>query len=152
MRKLPVRRALRRLDDMACEDRARHGADAAGDRGDGLDDRLNFGKAGVAAEVAVRADVDADIQSYFKKNDLHVSSRCYIVDDQSMIAMVACGQGLALMPELMFKEGAASAGCQVLQLEPAAKRTIGLACLSRTALSPAAREFVEHARAFARKR
>ena len=152
LRKLLVRRALRRLDDMACEDRARHGADAAGDRGDGLDDRLNFGKAGVAAEVAVRADVDADIQSYFKKNDLHVSSRCYIVDDQSMIAMVACGQGLALMPELMFKEGAASAGCQVLQLEPAAKRTIGLACLSRTALSPAAREFVEHARAFARKR
>ena len=152
MRKLLVRRALRRLDDMACEDRARHGANAAGDRGDGLDDRLNFGKAGVAAEVAVRADVDADIQSYFKKNDLHVSSRCYIVDDQGMIAMVACGQGLALMPELMFKEGAASAGCQVLQLEPAAKRTIGLACLSRTALSPAAREFVEHARAYARKR
>ena len=152
MRKLLVRRALRRLDNVACEDRACHGADAAGDRGDGLDDRLNFGKAGVAAEVAVRADVDADIQSYFKKNDLHVSSRCYIVDDQSMIAMVACGQGLALMPELMFKEGAASAGCQVLQLEPAAKRTIGLACLSRTALSPAAREFVEHARAFARKR
>ena len=102
--------------------------------------------------VSQQSDVDADIQSYFKKNDLHVSSRCYIVDDQSMIAMVACGQGLALMPELMFKEGAASAGCQVLQLEPAAKRTIGLACLSRTALSPAAREFVEHARAFARKR
>ena len=47
---------------MACEDRARHGADAAGDRGDGLDDRLDLGKAGVAAEVAVRADVDADIQ------------------------------------------------------------------------------------------
>ena len=102
--------------------------------------------------VSQQSDVDADIQSYFKKNDLHVSSQCYIVDDQSMIAMVACGQGLALMPELMFKEGAASAGCQVLQLEPAAKRTIGLACLSRTALSPAAREFVEHARAFARKR
>ena len=60
-----------------------------------------------------------------------------------MIAMVACGQGLALMPELMFKEGAASAGCQVLQLEPAAKRTIGLACLSRGVLSPAARGVCE---------
>ena len=69
-----------------------------------------------------------------------------------LLGTVAREQGLALMPELMFKEGAASAGCQVLQLEPAAKRTIGLACLSRTALSPAAREFVEHARAFARKR
>ena len=62
MRKSLVRRALRRLDNMACEDRARHGADAAGDRGDGLDDRLNFGKAGVAAEVAVRADVNAHVQ------------------------------------------------------------------------------------------
>lgn len=102
--------------------------------------------------VSQQSDVDADIQSYFKKNDLHVSSQCYIVDDQSMIAMVACGQGLALMPELMFKEGAASAGCQVLQLEPAAKRSIGLACLSRTALSPAARAFVNHARKFARER
>ena len=102
--------------------------------------------------VSQQSDVDADIQSYFKKNDLHVSSQCYIVDDQSMIAMVACGQGLALMPELMFKEGAASAGCQVLQLEPAAKRSIGLACLSRGALSPAAKEFVKHAREFARMR
>ena len=44
--------------------------------------------------VSQQADVDADIQSYFKKNDLHVNSRCYIVDDQSMIAMVACGQGV----------------------------------------------------------
>ena len=43
--------------------------------------------------VSQQSDVDADIQSYFKKNDLHVSSRCHIVDDQSMIAMVACGQG-----------------------------------------------------------
>ena len=48
--------------------------------------------------VSQQSDVDADIQSYFKKNDLHVSSQCYIVDDQSMIAMVACGQCLALMP------------------------------------------------------
>ena len=84
--------------------------------------------------VSQQSDVDADIQSYFKKNDLHVSSRCYIVDDQSMIAMVACGQGLALMPELMFKEGAASAGCQVLQLEPAAKRTIAGVPVARGAL------------------
>ena len=60
--------------------------------------------------VSQQSDVDADIQSYFKKNDLHVSSRCYIVDDQSMIAMVACGQGLALMPELMFKGGRGQRG------------------------------------------
>ena len=55
------------------------------------------------------------------------------------------------MPELMFKEGAASAGCQVLQLEPAAKRTIAGVPVARGAL-PRAREFVKHAREFARKR
>ena len=31
--------------------------------------------------VSQLADVDADIQSYFKTNDLRVDSRCYIVDD-----------------------------------------------------------------------
>ena len=99
--------------------------------------------------VSQQADVDADIQSYFKKNDLHVNSRCYIVDDQSMIAMVACGQGLAIMPELMLKNGAARSGCQVLRLEPAARRSIGVACLSQSGMSPAPRRFVEHTRRFA---
>ena len=69
-----------------------------------------------------------------------------------MIAMVACGRGFAIMPELMFKTGTDPHGCQVLRLEPAAKRSIGLACLSRGALSPAAKEFVKHAREFARMR
>ena len=67
--------------------------------------------------VSQLADVDADIQSYFKTNDLRVDSRCYIVDDQSMIAMVACGRGFAIMPELMFKTGTDPHGCQVLRLE-----------------------------------
>ena len=78
-----------------------------------------------------------------------VDSRCYIVDDQSMIAMVACGRGFAIMPELMFKTGTDPHGCQVLRLEPAATRSIGLACLARGALSPAARQFAARARAYA---
>lgn len=101
------------------------------------------------AFVSQQSDVDADIQSYFKKNDLHVNSRCYIVDDQSMIAMVSCGQGLAIMPELMFRRGTDHSGCQVLRLEPAVKRSIGLACLSRGGLSPAAKQFVASAQEYA---
>ena len=66
-----------------------------------------------------------------------------------MIAMVSCGQGLAIMPELMFKMGTDHSGCQVLRLEPAAGRSIGVACLSRRGLSPAASRFIEHARAYA---
>lgn len=66
-----------------------------------------------------------------------------------MIAMVACGRGFAIMPELMFKTGTDPHGCQVLRLEPAATRSIGLACLARGALSPAARQFSARARAYA---
>ena len=66
-----------------------------------------------------------------------------------MIAMVSCGQGLAIMPELMFKMGTDYSGCQVLRLEPAAGRSIGVACLSRSGLSPAASRFIEHARSYA---
>ena len=102
------------------------------------------------AFVSQQSDVDADIQSFFKKNDLHVNSRCYIVDDQSMIAMVSCGQGLAIMPELMFKHGADYCGCQVLRLEPVAKRSIGVACLAKSGLSPAGKQFLNHLRRYSR--
>lgn len=98
--------------------------------------------------VSQLSDVDADIQSYFRINALQVNSRSYIADDQSMIAMVSCGQGLAIMPELMFKHGADYCGCQVLRLEPVAKRSIGAACLAQSGLSPAGKQFLQHLRSF----
>lgn len=101
--------------------------------------------------VSQQADVDADIQSYFKKNDLRVDSRCYVVDDQSMIALVACGQGLAIMPELMLKSHTDTAPYEVLRLQPGASRSIGLACQSQSTLSPAARQFRAKAREYARE-
>ncbi len=100
--------------------------------------------------VSQRADTDADIQGYLKKNDLDVDTRCYVIDDESTVAMVACGQGLAIMPELILKGVyAPDDRYQILRLEPAFSRSIGLACLDRDALSPAAREFWRRARAFA---
>lgn len=98
--------------------------------------------------VSQQADVDADIQSFFKKNDLQVDSRCYVIDDQSMIAMVASGQGLAIMPELMLR-GEKQAEYDILRLEPSAHRGIGIACLDRHSLSPAARQFLARAKDYA---
>lgn len=99
--------------------------------------------------VSQRADTDADIQGYLKKNDLDVDTRCYVIDDESTVAMVACGQGLAIMPELILKaDYTPGERYQVLQLEPPFSRAIGLASLDRAALSPAAREFWRRARAF----
>ncbi|MCI6084478.1 LysR family transcriptional regulator [bacterium] len=98
--------------------------------------------------VSQRADTDADIQSYLKKTDLRMNTRCYVIDDESMVAMVACGQGVAIMPALLLRDGA-DHGVDVLRLEPAAARSIGLACLDKNSLSPAARQLYRRVRSFA---
>lgn len=100
--------------------------------------------------VSQRSDTDADIQSYLKKNELRVNTRCYVIDDESTVAMVACGQGVAIMPELILKSRPdAYRGFDILRLEPAASRTIGLACLDKNSLSPAARQFFVRVQQFA---
>ena len=102
--------------------------------------------------VSQRPDTDADIQSYFKKNDLRVRTRCFVIDDESTIAMVACGQGVAIMPELILKtKENRERDISILKLEPTACRTIGLACQDKKGLSPAARQFWHRMRAFAAK-
>lgn len=100
--------------------------------------------------VSQRADTDADIQNYLKRNDLHVHTSCYVIDDESMVGMVACGQGVAIMPQLLLTRPSSETGVQVLALEPAAGRRIGLACLDQNGLSPAAREFARRVRNFAK--
>jgi DNA-binding transcriptional LysR family regulator len=101
------------------------------------------------AFVSQRSDTDADIQNFLKENDLRVRTRCYVIDDESTIAMVACGQGVAILPELILKKQEnAALGISVLKLLPNAKRTIGLACLDRTGLSPAARMFWQQVQQF----
>lgn len=101
--------------------------------------------------VSQRADTDADTRDYLKLNNLDVKPRCYVIDDESTVAMVACGQGLAIMPELIFKKGvyAPDHRYQVLPMKPAFARGIGLACLDRNSLSPAAREFWRRTKKFA---
>ena len=100
--------------------------------------------------VSQRPDTDADIQSYLKKNELRVHSRCFVNDDESVIAMVACGQGVAILPRLILQRYRhwADEFC-VLRLEPAANRSIGLACLEKNGLSPAAQQFWQRVRAYA---
>ena len=67
-----------------------------------------------------------------------------------VIAMVACGQGVAILPQLILQRYQSSAGeFQVLRLEPSASRSIGIACLDKNGLSPAARQFWRRVRTYA---
>ena len=101
--------------------------------------------------VSQRPDTDADIQSYLKKNDLRVNARCFVNDDESVIAMVACGQGVAILPRLLLSHYSRRADpFAVLRLEPASSRVIGLACLDKNGLSPAAQQFWQRVRDYAK--
>ena len=52
------------------------------------------------------------------------------------------------MPALLLRDGT-DHGVDVLRLEPAAARSIGLACLDKNSLSPAARQLYRRVRSFA---
>lgn len=102
------------------------------------------------AFVSQRPDTDADIQSYLKTNDLRVNVRCFVNDDESVISMVSCGQGVAILPRLILQRYRRKGDSfQILRLEPGANRSIGMACLDTNGLSPAARQFWQRVREYA---
>lgn len=88
--------------------------------------------------VIQSAGSDADVQMLFKRNNLHLHSSCHVLDDTSIIAMVGCGKGISVMPELTAKgiEG----GLKVLKFRPEEYRVIGLSAIDRKNLSPAAKQ------------
>jgi DNA-binding transcriptional LysR family regulator len=86
--------------------------------------------------VIQSAGSDADVQMLFQKYGLHFHSYCHVLDDTSIMAMVACGRGISIMPTMTAKglEG----DLKVLQLIPEESRMIGLSAINKETLSPAA--------------
>ncbi len=88
--------------------------------------------------VIQRQGSDADVQMLFKKYGLKFHTSCHLLDDTSIMTMIACGRGISVMPTLTAKglEG----GLRVLKLKPSEHRVIGLSALDKNMLSPAAKE------------
>ncbi len=88
--------------------------------------------------VIQREGSDADVQMLFKKYGLKFHTSCHLLDDTSIMTMIACGRGISVMPTLTAKglEG----GLRILKLKPAEHRVIGLSALDKSMLSPAAKE------------
>ena len=85
---------------------------------------------------------DADIQKFMKTNHLVVESSYHIVDDLSMIAMVANGFGICLVPELVMHDIPYDVDCYYV--EPEAARIIGLAAVNPDLMAPAGRTMYRH--------
>ncbi len=64
-------------------------------------------------------------------------------DDYAVIAMVECGLGVSIMPELLLKN--CSDGVRCLPLDPPASRTIGLCLPDADRAGPATKRFAERA-------
>ena len=70
---------------------------------------------------------DHDVQQIFKKAKMRPKTKYILDDDISVMGMVAAGEGIALMPEMMLETAAFD--LEPVPLDPPPHRTIGLATL-----------------------
>lgn len=92
--------------------------------------------------VSQRESCDADISMFFKKYGLKVRTNCYVVDDQSTIAMVESGFGICIMPKLVMEK--INYNVDIYPIEPSEYRIIGLSVLNKQTMAPAVAKMFEH--------
>lgn len=91
--------------------------------------------------IAQQESTDSDIQNYLQKYQLQVKTNCFVTDDLATVSLVSNGFGICIMPELVMS----SIQYEVnrYSLCPKGFRTIGISCLERSNLSPAAGRMYE---------
>lgn len=86
---------------------------------------------------------DRDARTALEKCGVRPEIRYTTKDDYAVIAMIECGLGVSIMPELLLKN--CSDGVRCLPLDPPASRTIGLCLPDADRAGPATRRFTESA-------
>ena len=89
---------------------------------------------------------DVDVINYLSKYRLSVRANCHILDDQSAIAMVECGAGISIMPQLILETS--KLNVDVYPLEPKQYRILGICTGSNDFLPPAAKAMIEHIKTY----
>ena len=92
--------------------------------------------------VIQQESCDTDISNFLNKYRLSVRANCHVLDDQSTMAMVECGAGICIMPELFTKT--VSCNVDIYPIQPQQYRILGVCCLNLELLSPAAREILKY--------
>ena len=85
---------------------------------------------------------DADMRRFLKKYKIGVQRCCHVIDDMSNIAMVEAGIGMSILPQLTIKD--CSAHIQILPIQPAEERVVGLALPRPAAMAPAVEQMFHH--------
>lgn len=92
--------------------------------------------------VIQQESCDTDITNFLNKYHLSVRANCHVLDDQSTMAMVECGAGICIMPELFTKT--VSCNVDIYPIQPRQFRILGICCMNMDFLSPAAREMIKY--------
>jgi DNA-binding transcriptional LysR family regulator len=87
---------------------------------------------------------DIDIHRLLYENDIQPEIRYSAKDDYTIVAMVACGLGISILPGMVLEHN--DTNVRTLPLAPRAVRRLGLAVPSVEMASPAARKFIEYTR------
>ena len=99
--------------------------------------------------VSQRESTDADIQMLLQKHQTTIHSSCHVVDDSSMIAMVAAGLGICIMPSLVMKN--MPYDVDMYSLRPTEKRIIGICALNPELMAPAVKSMYKHIQKYFQK-
>lgn len=99
----------------------------------------------VASEdfIGLLEDSNHDIRRIFDPAGLSPNMKFTTKDDYAIIAMVAHGLGISILPELLLKNSTGG-HLRTMELEPPATRTIALAFADEKHMGPAALSFAKH--------
>lgn len=87
--------------------------------------------------ILQRSGYNQDTMDYINMHNINARSKYYLDDDRAILAMVASGAGICLMPELVLKDN--DRDIRVWPLAFPMKRTIGILTKNRKYLSPTVR-------------
>jgi DNA-binding transcriptional LysR family regulator len=90
---------------------------------------------------------DADTVALLEKYSIKIHYSYSVSEDSSMIALVECGFGISLMPELVLM-GAKSDAVNILPIQPGVYRILGLATTEPQYRAPATQKFMDHVETF----
>jgi DNA-binding transcriptional LysR family regulator len=91
--------------------------------------------------IALQETTGSDILNYFQKYNLHIKESGQVSDDLAAVSLVSNGFGICIMPELVMN--GMNYVVNKYSLQPKGFRTIGISCMQKKNLSPAARKMYD---------
>ena len=103
--------------------------------------KITFAQIEKEAFIMPKWGTHGDVRRILVENNLKLDIRYEVVEDQAIVAMVNRGLGISILPEMVLRHNMEE--IQIVNLERAAYRTIGIALIAMSKASPAAKKVLE---------